>query len=41
MVPADGAVMLNEMKDIRESLLRFRMEEFFVDMHQMARQLEM
>ena len=41
MVSADGAAMLNEMKDIRESLRRFIMEKFLVDMHQMARHLEM
>ena len=33
--------MLNEMKDIRESQRRFIMEEFLVDMHQMARHSEM
>ena len=41
MVSADGAAMLNEMKDIRESLQRFIMEEFLADMHQMARHSEM
>ena len=39
MVSADGAAMLNEMKDIRESLRRFLMKEFLADMHQMARHL--
>ena len=37
MVSADGGVMLNEMKDIRESLQRFVMDEFLADMRQMAR----
>ena len=37
MVSADGAVMLNEMKDIRESLRSFIMDEFLADMCQMAR----
>ena len=37
MVSADGVVMLNKMKDIRESLRRFIIEEFLADMHQMAR----
>ena len=41
MVSADGGAMLNEMKDIRESLRRFIMEEFLADMRQMARRLEM
>ena len=41
MVSVDGGAMLNEMKDIRESLRRFIMEEFLVDMHQMARRSEM
>ena len=41
MVSADGGVMLNEMKDIRESLRRFIMEEFLADMRQMARRSEM
>ena len=40
MVSADAAAMLNQMKDIRESLRRFIMEEFLADMHQMARCLE-
>ena len=37
MVAADGGAMLNEMKDIRESLRRFVMDEFLADMCQMAR----
>ena len=37
MVPADGSAMLNEMKDIRESLRSFIMDNFLSDMHQMAR----
>ena len=41
MVSADGGAMLNEMKDIRESLRRFIMEEFLADMRQMARHSEM
>ena len=41
MVSADSGVMLNEMKDIRESLRRFVMDEFLADMRQMARCLEM
>ena len=41
MVSADGRAMLNEMKDIRESLRRFVMDEFLADMRQMARRLEM
>ena len=41
MVSADGAAMLNEMKDIRESLRSFIMEEFLADMCQMARRSEM
>ena len=36
-VSADGGAMLKEMKDIRESLQRFVMDEFLADMHQMAR----
>ena len=40
-VSADGASMLNEMKDIRESLRRFIMEEFLADMRLMARRSEM
>ena len=36
MVSADGAAMLNEMNEIRESLRRFVMDEFLVDMRQMA-----
>ena len=41
MVSADGGVMLNEMKDIRESLQRFIMEELLADMRQVARRSEM
>ena len=41
MVSADGGVMLNEMKDIRESLRRFVMDEFLADMHQIAGRLGM
>ena len=41
MVSADGAAMLNKMKDIRESLRRFIMEEFLADMRLMARHSEM
>ena len=41
MMSADGGAMLNEMKDIRESLRRFIMEEFLADMRQMARRSEM
>ena len=41
MVSVDGGTMLNEMEDIRESLRRFIMDEFLVDMHQMARCSEM
>ena len=41
MVSADGGAMLNEMKDIRESLRRFIMDEFLVDMRQVARRSEM
>ena len=37
MVSADGGAMLNVMKDIRESLRRFIMDDFFADMRQMAR----
>ena len=37
MVSADSGAMLKEMKDIRESLRRFVMDEFLADMHQMAR----
>ena len=36
MVSVDGAAMLNEMKEIRESLRRFVMDEFLADMRQMA-----
>ena len=41
MVSADGAAMLNEMKDIRETLRRFIREEFFADMRLMTRHSEM
>ena len=41
MLSADGGAMLNEMKDIRESLRKFIMEEFLADMRQMARRSEM
>ena len=41
MVSADGGAMLNEMKDIRESLRRFVMDGFLADMHQVARHSEM
>ena len=41
MVPADGEAMLNEMKDIRESLHSFIMDELLSDMQQMARLSEM
>ena len=41
IVSADGAAMLHEMKHIRESLRSFIMEEFLVDMRQMARCSEM
>ena len=41
MVSADGAAMLNEMKEIRESLRRFVMDEFLADMCQMASRLGM
>ena len=38
MVPAaDGEAMMNEIKDIRESLRSFIMDEFLLDMQQMAR----
>ena len=37
MVSADGGAMLNEMKDIRESLQRFVMDEFLADIRQMSR----
>ena len=37
LVSADGGAMLKEMKDIRESLQRFVMDEFLVDMRIMAR----
>ena len=41
MVSADGAVMLNEMKDNRENLQSFIMEIFLADMRQMAMHSEM
>ena len=41
LVSADGGAMLKEMKDIRESLRRFVMDEFLVDMRIMARRLGM
>ena len=41
MVSADSGAMLNEMKDIRESLQRFVMDEFLADMRQMAKHLGM
>ena len=41
MVSADGAAMLNKMKDIRENLRSFIMENFLEDMHQMAMRSEM
>ena len=41
VVSADGRAMSNEMKDIRESLQRFIMEEFLADICQMARCSEM
>ena len=41
MVSADSGAMLNEMKDIRESQQRFKMEKFLADMRQMARHSEM
>ena len=37
LVPADVGVMLKEMKEIRESLRRFVMDEFLADMRIMAR----
>ena len=37
MVSADSGAMLKDMKDIRESLRRFVMDEFLADMRQMAR----
>ena len=37
LVSADGGVMLKEMKEIRESLRRFVMDEFLADMRKMAR----
>ena len=41
MVSADGVAMLNEMKDIRENLRSFIMENFLVDMRQLAMRSEM
>ena len=41
MVSADGVVMLNEMKDNRENLRSFIMENFLADMRQMAMHSEM
>ena len=41
LVSADGGAMLKEMKEIRESLRRFVMDEFLVDMRKMARHLGM
>ena len=41
MVSADGGAMLNEVKNIRESLKRFIMEEILADMRQVARSSEM
>ena len=41
LVSADGGAMLKEMKDIRESLRRFVMDEFLADMRQMASRLGM
>ena len=41
LVSADGGATLKEMKDIRESLRRFLMDEFLADMRIMARRLEM
>ena len=41
MVSVDGGAMLNEMKDIRESLRRVIMEEFLADMRQMGSHSEM
>ena len=38
LVSADGGAMLKEMKEIRESLRRFVMDEFLADMRIMARQ---
>ena len=37
LVSADGGAMLKEMKEIRESLRRFVMDEFLADMRMMAR----
>ena len=41
MVSAESGAMLNEMKDISESLRRFIIEEILADMLQMARRSEM
>ena len=41
MVSADGEAMLNEMKDIRESLRSFIVDQFLADMRQMATHSEM
>ena len=41
LVSADGGAMLKEMTEIRESLRRFVMDEFLVDMRIMARHSEM
>ena len=41
MVPADGAAMLNKTKDIRESLRSFIIDDFLLNMRQMARLSEM
>ena len=37
MVPADRELMLNKMRANRESLKSFIVDEFFLDMQQMAR----
>ena len=41
LVSADGGAMLKEMKDIRESLRRFEMDDFLAYMRIMARRSEM
>ena len=41
MVSVDSGATLNVMKDIRESLRRFIMDEFLADMRQVAKRLEM
>ena len=41
LVSADGGAMLKEMKEIRESLRRFVMDQFLADMRIMARRLGM